>query len=197
MASSTDIIEKWARWSRQLWQSWAEQHGPQVTTQHEKAMHKVSAYFQKAGREPGVAEVVGLGTAADLVSSMQDLEPESKQRISFRVAVQVGLLAELVQKESDNRAFDEVVRGFNNPDGVIGGGLAAHVEGTFSCNPRGDVWRTPGFGLTPLEDRINLKGQDPGLDLIVCRVLAVRPAGGRFKVDGSAVFLAERHVKVA
>jgi hypothetical protein len=199
MKTSTEVVERWARWSKQLWSSWADQHGPHVITDHDQAMERVRMYFRKTGRHPGEAEVVGLGAAADFVSSMQDLEPALKQRLAFRLSVQVGLLAEAVQNASDQAAFAALVGGFDQPPAraSVSESEGAPIEGTFSCNAKGDVWRTPGFGLTPLAQRSNLKGQDSALDDIVRTVLAVKPAGGRFEVTKRGVFLADGSRQVA
>ena len=62
---------------------------------------------------------------------------------------------------------------------------------TFSCNPSGQVWPTPGYGFTNEEDRMYLSRREyPTLHTIVDAFLSVRPEGGRFHINDEGVFLA-------
>ena len=61
---------------------------------------------------------------------------------------------------------------------------------TFSCNPSGEVWPTPGYGLSKYEDKIYLSRRGyPTLHRIVGAFLSVRPEGGRFHIKDEGVFL--------
>jgi hypothetical protein len=63
---------------------------------------------------------------------------------------------------------------------------------TFSCNAWEEVWPFSGYGLTYEGDRQYIRQKEiPILDEIVNKVLAKRPAGGRFFVDDRGVFLSD------
>ena len=65
-------------------------------------------------------------------------------------------------------------------------------EPTFSCNEDGsEVWPWATFGWTPPDLRINLAGLIRILDEIVRCFLAVRPEGGRFRVDSDGARFAD------
>ena len=62
---------------------------------------------------------------------------------------------------------------------------------TFSCNPSGQVWPTPGYGYTPEEGRTYLSRRDyPTLHKIVDAYLSVRFEGGRMHINDDGVFVA-------
>lgn len=203
--TSFEIVERWARWSRTVWNRWAEEHGPHVMTDHDVALEKVKSYFWNARTIPGPEVVAGLGAAADFVSGMSDLDYETRHGLTSRLCIQTGLAAEAVENQRQNAKFSAIVKGAATTS--IKGAATTSVRsssvplshtpvGTFSCNASGDVWRPSGFGLTPAHERGNLRGQDPRLDSIVKRVLSVRAKGGRFEINDRGIFLADGYRQV-
>lgn len=196
--TSFEIVERWAEWSRSVWKRWAEEHGAHVVAEHDAALEKVKSYFWKAQTIPGPEVVAGLGAAADFVSGMSDLDYETRHALTSRLSIQAGLAAEAVKNQSPNAKFTAIVKGVATAASTSATAYPSReMSGTFSCNARGDVWRPSGFGLTPVDERHNLRGQNLQLDMIVKRVLRVRPNGGRFEVTNRGVFLADGYRQVA
>jgi hypothetical protein len=63
------------------------------------------------------------------------------------------------------------------------GAAADRWPGVFSCNSAGRVWAFETWSWTPEVRRTYLEGKLPLLDLIVKKVLRIRPEGGRFRVS--------------
>jgi hypothetical protein len=53
----------------------------------------------------------------------------------------------------------------------------------FSTNPQGEIWPFVVRGLTPEEQRENIRGRCSVIDKIADELLRIRPEGGRFFVE--------------
>ena len=200
MEDEHPLVQGWADWSRRLIEQWVREHGIAILHEHDQSIEDLKSSLRAQRIDLNPALVAGLGWAAHLVAIDEQLDPEAKKRLFLTIGAKAGLAAEATQNAWDNFKFFAITSRFAAATTERKGGHMMRripLKGTFSCNKNGDVWRPTGYGFTPLEERVNLKGIDPRLDEIVCRVLTARSAGGRFVIDDGEVFLAEGQAQVA
>lgn len=67
----------------------------------------------------------------------------------------------------------------------------------FSCNPKREVWPTPGRSYTYEKDRDYVQGVYPELDQIVDIVVRERYGAGRFYLSRDGAFFSHNHRQFA
>lgn len=197
------MVAWWADWSKKRLAQYLVEKGPAGVTVHDGALQFVRNGLAFYGSEPDASAVAGMLLASDLIENNKSVDQETKRYLVRYLRIQVGLAAEAAESQPTNQVFDRIV-GSEGIDISSRAKLADRMAlrrggltGTFSCNAAGDVWRTPGKGLTSLGDRDNLRGSDQHLDQIVQKVLAASPEGGRFEIRVDGVFLVRDLRKVA
>lgn len=191
-----DLVELWARWSRDLCVQRTNHAGPKVIADHDAALARTRQELERLGATDASA-LAGFVFATRFLSGDKTADPVSKNQLIRKLMLEAGLVAEAIANTEESLEFRAIVD--QAPAQVRHAIPTADTNraGEYSCNEKGEVWPVVTFGHTPLNERMYLQGTDPFLDDIVVKVLRVSPNGGRFQVRADGVYLARDLTQVA
>lgn len=189
--TANELVDVWAKWSRDLCSRWTDKSGAKVIVDHDAALARTRRELESLGATEAGA-LAGFVFATRFLSGEKGADPSTTQFLVRKLMVQAGLVAEAVANNAELSTFEAIVgQAMSSPvDSVIVAASGGALLGEYSCNAKGEVWPVVTFGHTPLEERTYLQGTDPLLDEIVEKVLCLSPSGGRFQVRDDGVFLA-------